>query len=541
MKKHRSMLLSCCIVILCLVLAACGGGGSGADGDAADANSKILLVNNGKEPTSLDPPVGFDQVSNDVLNNFMEGLTRLQEDHTPGPGVASEWTVTEDEKQYTFTLREDAKWSNGDPVTASDFEFAFKRMLDPNLGAASATLAYVIEGAEAYNSGEGTVDDVQVTAVDEHTLEIKLNKPAPWFLGMMSNPAFFPVHKATVEGNAQWAAEASSILSNGPFKLTEWKHDAEIQMVKNDQYWDAENVQLDGITMKMVDDSTTAYQLYESGELHITGTLPPDVIQSLIDEGKATIEDSAGTYFYRFNTTMEPFTNAKIRKAFTLAVDRQQIVDLVIKQKHKPATGLVSYGLLEGENGGDFREQGGELVKFDIEEAKRLLSEGMEEEGYDTLPSVTLSYNTNDLHQKIAETMQAMIKTNLGIDITLASKESKVLTDEQKSLQFQMSRSSWLPDFADPINFLDIFVSGSPNNRTGWSNSEYDQLIEAAYSEPDVEKRFTYLHEAESILMEEMPIMPMYFYNSVYLQKDHLTGVLRHAYGYIDYKYAELQ
>ncbi|MCM3781452.1 peptide ABC transporter substrate-binding protein [Neobacillus mesonae] len=540
MRKKRSVILLSCMLVMSLLLAACGGDSSGTDGGTAEAGAKILLVNNGKEPTSLDPPIGFDQVSNDVLNNFMEGLTRLKEDHTAGPGVASEWKVSEDEKEYTFTLREDAKWSNGDPVTASDFEFAFKRMLDPNFGAASATLAYVIDGAEAYNSGEGTADDVQVTAADEHTLKIALNKPAPWFLGMMSNPAFFPVHKATVEGNAEWAAEASTILSNGPFELTEWKHDAEIKLVKNEEYWDAEQVKLDGVTIKMVDDSTTAYQLYESGELHITGSLPPDVIQSLIDEGKATIEDSAGTYFYRFNTTMEPFTNAKIRKAFTMAVDRQQIVDLVIKQKHKPATGLVSYGLLEGD-GSDFREVGGELVKFDMEEAKRLLAEGMEEAGYSTLPAVTLSYNTNDLHQKIAETMQAMIKSNLGIDITLASKESKVLTDEQKSLQFQMSRSSWLPDFADPINFLDIFVSGSPNNRTGWSNSEYDKLIEDAYNEPDVEKRFAYLHEAESILMEEMPILPMYFYNSVYMQKDNLSGVLRHAYGYIDYKFAELE
>ncbi|WP_211748254.1 peptide ABC transporter substrate-binding protein [Paenibacillus sp. Marseille-Q4541] len=540
MKKKWSFVLLNCVLVMSLLLTACGGEEGGEAAGGAEGGQKILLVNNRKEPTSLDPPIGFDQVSYDVLNNFMEGLTRLKDDHTPGPGVASEWTVSEDEKEYTFKLRDDAKWSNGDPVKASDFEFAFKRMLDPNVGAASAPLAYVFEGAETFNSGEATADDVKVTATDDHTLQIILAKPAPWLLGMLANPAFFPVHQATVEGNPEWAADASTILSNGPFKLTEWKHDAEIKMVKNDQYWDAAKVKLDGVTFKMVDDSTTAYQLYQSGELHISGTLPPDLIESLITDNKAKVEDSAGTYFYRYNTNMEPFSNAKIRQAFTMAVDRQQIVDLVVKQKQKPATGFVSYGL-QDPDGSDFRDAGGELVKTDIEEAKRLLAEGMKEEGYTTIPAVTLTYSTNDLHQKIAETIQAMLKSNLGVDIALESKEGKVLTDEQKKLQLQLSRSSWLPDFADPINFLDIFVSDSPNNRTGWSNPNFDKLINDAYNESDQVKRTGYLHEAESILMEEMPIMPLYFYNSVYMQAEGLTGVLRHAYGYIDYKLAELK
>lgn len=540
MKKRTALLLGC-ILLSGTALAGCSGKeGAGADPARNEQQAKILLYNNLREPTSLDPPVGFDLVSYDILNNAMEGLTRLGKTQSPEPAMAKEWKISPDGKQYTFTLRDGIKWSNGDPVKASDFEFAWKRMLDPKKPAPAAPLAYVIEGAEAYNSDKGPAEGVKIKATDDKTLEVVLTKPAPWLLGMVSNPAFFPVHQATVEKNDKWASEAATIVSNGPFKITEWKHDSELKMVKNDQYWDAASVKLDGVTFKMVNDSNTEYQLYQSGGLHIAGVIPADLSQKLFAEGKVKVEDSAGTYFYRFNTKMPPFDNVHIRKAFQMAVDSQKIVDLVVKQKQKPADGFVSYGL-QDPAGDDFRKVGGKLVKFDAAEAKKLLEKGMAEAGYKTLPQVTLTYNTNDLHQKIAEAAQAMFKENLGVDVKIESKEGKVLTAEQKKLQLQFSRSSWLPDFADPINFLDIFQTGNPNNRTGWSNAQYDKLIQDAYNEPDNAKRFKLLHEAENILLDEAPIMPLYFYNSAYMQSDKLEGVVRHAYGYIDFKWADLK
>lgn len=540
MKKSTALLLGC-ILLSGMALAGCSGKeGAGGDPARKEQQAKILLYNNLREPTSLDPPVGFDQVSYDILNNAMEGLTRLGKTQSPEPAMAKEWKISPDGKQYTFTLRDGIKWSNGDPVKASDFEFAWKRMLDPKKPSPAAPLAYVIEGAEAYNSDKGPADGVKIKATDDKTLEVVLTKPAPWLLGMMSNPAFFPVHKATVEKNDKWASEAATIVSNGPFKITEWKHDSELKMVKNDQYWDAASVKLDGVTFKMVNDTNTEYQLYQSGGLHIDGVIPADLSQKLFADGKVKVEDSAGTYFYRFNTKMPPFDNVNIRKAFQMAVDSQKIVDLVVKQKQKVADGFVSYGLKDPA-GDDFRKVGGKLVKFDAAEAKKLLEKGMAEAGYKTLPQVTLTYNTNDLHQKIAEAAQAMFKENLGVDVKIESKEGKVLTAEQKKLQLQFSRSSWLPDFADPINFLDIFQTGNPNNRTGWSNAQYDKLIQDAYNEPDNAKRFKLLHEAEKILLDEAPIMPLYFYNSAYMQSDKLEGVVRHAYGYIDFKWADLK
>ncbi|KEQ25354.1 peptide ABC transporter substrate-binding protein [Paenibacillus tyrfis] len=540
MKKRTALLLGC-ILLSGTALAGCSGKeGAGSEPARNEQQAKILLYNNLREPTSLDPPVGFDQVSYDILNNAMEGLTRLGKSQSPEPAMAKEWKISPDGKQYTFTLRDGIKWSNGDAVKASDFEFAWKRMLDPKKPSPAAPLAYVIEGAEVYNSDKGPADGVKIKATDDKTLEVVLTKPAPWLLGMLSNPAFFPVHKATVEKNDKWASEAATIVSNGPFKITEWKHDSELKMVKNDQYWDAANVKLDGVTFKMVNDTNTEYQLYQSGGLHIDGVIPADLSQKLFADGKVKVEDSAGTYFYRFNTKMPPFDNVNIRKAFQMAVDSQKIVDLVVKQKQKVADGFVSYGLKDP-GGDDFRKVGGTLVKFDAAEAKKLLEKGMAEAGYKTLPQVTLTYNTNDLHQKIAEAAQAMFKESLGVDVKIESKEGKVLTAEQKKLQLQFSRSSWLPDFADPINFLDIFQTGNPNNRTGWSNAQYDKLIQDAYNEPDNAKRFKLLHEAEKLLLDEAPIMPLYFYNSAYMQSDKLEGVVRHAYGYIDFKWANLK
>ncbi|SEB52441.1 peptide ABC transporter substrate-binding protein [Paenibacillus sp. GP183] len=543
MKKVSALLISCAL-IFGTVLAGCtkdqSTGAKTTTDTGKETKPKIVLYNNSKEPTSIDPPIGFDQISYDIVNNAFEGLTRLGKTHQPEPAMAKEWKVTPDGKKYTFTLRDGIKWSNGDPVKAADFEYAWKRLLDPKTASDAAFLAYPIEGAEAYNSGKGTADGVKIKAVDDKTLEITLAQPASWLIGMVSSPAFFPVNKAAVDKSAKWAGEAATIVSNGPFTITEWKHDSELKMVKNAQYWDAANVKLDGVTYKMINDSNTAYQLFSTGELHSTETIPADMSDKLFSENKVTVQDAAGTAFYRFNTKMAPFTNANIRKAFVAAVDRQKLVDLVLKQKQKPAEGFVSPGLKDPA-GGDFRKVGGTLIKFDAAEAKKLLTKGMQEAGYAALPEVTLTYNTNDVSQRIAQAVQAMFKENLGIDVKLANKEGKVMTAEQKKLQLQLSRSSFLPDFADPINFLDGFQSTNPFSRTGWVNAQYDKLIKDAFSEPDEAKRFKMMHDAEKILMDEAPILPLYFYNTAYLQSDKLEGVVRHAFGFIDFKLANLK
>ncbi|WP_377889065.1 peptide ABC transporter substrate-binding protein [Alkalihalobacillus sp. R86527] len=512
---------------------------NGSDGDSQEQGTKVLKLNNGSEPTSFDPPIGFDSVSWNALNNLMEGMTRLDENDEPQPATAKEWDVSEDGKTYTFHIREDANWSNGEPVTAEDFEFAWKRLANPDTASPAAFLAYFIEGAEAYNTGEGKAEDMMVKAVDEKTFEVNLSSPVGFFPTLISNPAFFPVHKETVEENPEWHTEADSYVSNGPFKLSKWAHDTEFVFAKNEEYWDAKSVKLDEVHWAMVDDTNTEYQMYKTGDLH-TSDVPADLSEQLFDEGKAQVEDQSGTYFYRFNTEMEPFQNENIRKAFAMAVDQQQIVEFVTKGKEKPAKGFVAYGF-EDPTGGDFREVGGDLLTTDEAKAKELLEKGMEEEGYDKLPAITLTYNTSDSHKKIAEALQQMYKESLGVEVELANQEWNVFSTEQKALKLQFSRSSFLADYADPINFLESFQTGHSMNRTGWSNDKFDSLIEQAKNETDEEKRFALMHEAETILFEEMPIFPIHFYNHVYLQSDDVTGIVRHPVGYMELKTTDIK
>lgn len=549
MKKLSTVLLSASLAVSMFV-AGCSGQPAANNQSAppaennqpnttapGDQAAKLLLLNNIKEPTSLDPPIGFDEPSYNILNNLMEGLTRLDENQKIQPAAASEWKVSEDGKTYTFTLR-DSKWSNGDPVTAHDFEYAWKRMLDPALASPASFLAYIIEGAEAYNSGKGKVEDVKVKALDDKTLEVVLAQPASWTLLLASNPAFFPVHKATGEKDPKWAAEAATFVGNGPFKLTEWTHDSELKMMKNENYWDAANVTLAGAVWKMIDDENTEYQMFTNEELHRTTTVPADMADQLFKEGKVYVKDGAGTEFYRFNVTKEPFDNANIRKAFSLAIDRQTLVDLVLMRQQKPGTGFVSYGLPDANGTGDFRQVGGDLVKFDAAEAKKLLEQGMKEKGYTQLPEVTLTYRSGTANEKTAQAAQEMWKQNLGVDVKLQKVEGKVLTDMQKQLQYQIARSSWLPDFGDAINFLDIFQSKSGSNRTGWSNPEYDKLIEGAYKEPDDAKRLQMLHDAEKILVSDAPVAPLYFYNTSLLTSDKVSGIVSSSLSYTDLRKA---
>ncbi|MFE4523885.1 peptide ABC transporter substrate-binding protein [Cytobacillus firmus] len=539
MKKFLSLLLA---GVLLFVMAACTANedagketDSKDDGKKEETAEKVLYLNNGQEPTSFDPPIGFDSVSWSALNNLMEGLTRLGQNHEPEAAIAEKWNISEDGKTYTFTIREDAKWSNGDPVTAGDFEFAWKRLLNPDTGSSAAFLGYFIEGGEAYNNGKGSADDVKVKAVDDKTFEVTLVSPQAYFLSVITNPAFFPINEKVATENPQWFAEAESFVGNGPFNLTEWEHDSHFVMEKNDQYWDAENVKLDKINWAIIDDTNTEYQMYQTGELDVSA-VPPELSEQLL--GEAKVEDQAGDYFYRFNVNMEPFQNENIRKAFAMAVDQKQIVDFVTKKGEKPAYGFVSYGFKDAD-GKDFRETAGDLVQTNVEEAKSLLKKGMEEEGYETLPEVTLTYSTSDSHKKIAEALQQMFKENLGVEVKLANMEWNVFAEEQKALKFQLSRSSFLADYADPINFLENFQTGHSMNRTGWSNEKYDQLIKDAKNEADEAKRFELMYEAEKILFEEMPIIPIHFYNQVYLYNDAVSGIVRHPVGYLELKWAD--
>lgn len=557
MKKWWMFLV---IAALTLVLAACSTSNSGdgdtskpADTDAEESDTedkdddeskdesadgkKILYLNNGDEPTSFDPSIGFNTVSWTTLNNLMEGLTRLSEDHLAEEATAEKIDISEDGLTYTFTIRDDAKWSNGDEVVAADFVHGWLHMLNPETASPAAFLAYFVDGAEAYNNGEGSEEDVAIEAVEEKVFEVVLNTPTESFLNVITNPSFFPINEKVATEDPDWHTDADTFVGNGPFKLVEWNHDVNLIFEKNENYWDADAVNLDRIEWAMVVDSTTEYQMYESGELDISG-VPSEVADQLTDSDELRIDDQAGLYFYRFNTSMEPFTNSKIRRAFGMAVDQEEIVEYVTKNEEKPAHGFVSYGFI-GPDGEEFRDTAGNFIEFNAEEAKALLEEGMEEEGYTELPEVTLTYSTSEDHKKIAETLQSKFKEVLDVDVSLENVEGGVFLSEQKEFKYQMSRSSFIHDYADPANALESFITDSPMNRTTWSNEEYDKLIEAIKTEVDDEKRWDLMIQADELLMQEMPVFPLYYYNQVSLEKPGVTGVIRHPVGYTDFKTAD--
>lgn len=495
-----------------------------------------LYMNNVEEPSSLHPAQGFNTNSWEPLNNIMEGLVRLDNNHNAAPAVAESYSVSEDGLVYTFKLRKEAKWSNGDPLTAHDFVYSWTSMLDPKTASPAAFLGLDIKGAQAFNEGKGT--ELGIKAIDDYTFEVILEKPNVAFLNIISNPNFFPVNRKVAQDNPKWFTEAKTFVGNGPFLLKEWKHSEGLKLEKNPNYWDKDAVKVDEVDMVMVNDENTSYQMYRSDELDLTPSpIPAAMYDKLKDNKELQNLPTAGTYFFRFNVGMEPFNNKNIRKAFAMAINRDDLVKYVVKQGRKTADGFVAPGFI-GPNSKDFREDAGALIKFDSTEAKNLLKEGMKEQGYSELPEVTLSFVSNPSDKKIAETIQNMLKQNLGVDIKLQSMESKVFFAKQRASELQFSRSSFLNDYADPYNSLESFITGSTMNRTNWSNQKYDELIKAARNEVDAGKRWNLLVEAEKILLDEAPIFPLYYYNQIFMQKPNVKGILRHPVGYIDLKEA---
>ncbi|GCD82879.1 peptide ABC transporter substrate-binding protein [Parageobacillus thermoglucosidasius] len=518
------------------VLTGCGSKGTSGDGAGKNIKQEITL-NALSEPPSLDPALASDTTSGWVIDHLFEGLYTKNQKGEPVLGAASDVKVSEDGKTYTFTIRDDAKWSDGDPVTAQDFEYAWKRVLDPKTGSPFAFYMYYIKGAEEYNKGKGSADQVGIKALDDKTLQVELNAPLSYFDKLLTMWTFYPVKKSLVESNPKWAAEAKGYVSNGAYRLTEWKHNSEVVIEKNQHYWNKDTINMEKVTWKMVNDATTYYQMYKTGELDLIATLPTDAVAQEKNNKEYKVVPYFGTYMFMFNVAKEPFNNAKIRRAFALAIDRKAIVENITKSGEKPAYAFVPYGADTPD--GDFREVGGAYFEENVQEAKKLLQEGMKEEGWSTLPEVTLIYNTAENHKKIAEAVQEMLKRNLGVKIKLANQEWKTYLETTAQSNFQMARMGWIGIFVDPTVILDYYLGDSPNNRTNWVNKQFDDLMAKAKVEQDDKKRYELLHEAEKILMTDLPFIPVYFYSQNYLTSPKFKGIVYPVNRYPDVRWAK--
>lgn len=505
---------------------------------ASAQDAATLNLSLGTEPPTLDPALATDSTSGSIIRNVFEGLTHNNHGEIE-PGVAESWEESEDGLTWTFTLRQDSTWSNGDPVTANDFEYAWKRALNPETASQYASILYPIAGAEEFNSGEGDADSVGVTAVDDYTLEVTLNNPTPYFLELTSFYTYMPVHQATVDADATgWAAEAGeTYVTNGPFDLDTWNHNSDLVLAKNAEYWDADNVALETVNIQIIESEGTANAEFQAGNLDYLGTPYGTISLDAIDMHRANDELNtvpyAAIYWYKLNTTDEVMQNVNLRKALSLAIDRQGLIDNVTKGGQLPALGVVP-PTIEG-----FEEDRGYMQDAAFEEANEYLALAMEELGYSDPSEITVSISINDseAHSTIAQFIQAGWASNLGINAEIDSTEWQVYLDRLNVLDYQVGRMGWIADFNDAISFLDMYrTADSGNNDTGWENEEYKELIDASAAEEDPAARTQMLLDAEAIFMEEMPVIPVYYYTSNYVIQDHVQNLEPDALGNVSLK-----
>jgi oligopeptide transport system substrate-binding protein len=499
--------------------------------------TQVLTYNLKYEPEILDPDRSTGVPENEVEMACFEGLARRGVNDVAVPGAAAKWTVSPDGKTYTFRLRKNAKWSNGDPVTAADFEYAWKRLLNPQLAAEYASSLYVLVNGEEYNSGKiSDASKVGVKAKDPLTLVVTLKAPCPYFPALTAHHSLFPVNRKAVEANpAKWANDPKTLVGNGPFKLVNWVHHEKLEFIPNPHYWNRRKVKLTRLIFYTVEEQSTALTMFETGQLDIDNELPQAELPRLQSEGILKFNPILGTYFYRFNTKKPPFNNIRVRKALTLAINRNLLIKYVTKGGQKSALAMVPYGVADASPKRSFRQAGGNYFKDnDIKQAKKLLAEA----GYSDIrkfPAVEILYNTSEVHKQIAEAIQEMWSKNLGIKATLANQEWKVYLTAQDEGNYQISRSGWIADYGDAMTFLDMWTTHNGNNDTGWSNARYDRLITQAQNSGDPKKRIKLMHDAEKILMSEMPIAPIYFYTRPYLCKDYVKGYLYSSLECIDF------
>ncbi|MGE6514309.1 peptide ABC transporter substrate-binding protein [Lysinibacillus sphaericus] len=550
MNKNKKFLLLTVIAVFSLVLAACGFGGDSSDNSKDDNKgsgstetaSKELKLVVASEPPSLHPQLATDSTSSAVLINVFEGLTRLDADGKPTPAIAEKWDVSPDGLTYTFKLR-DAKWTNGDPVVAGDFAYAWKWALNPENLSEYASVFYPIKGAEAYNLGEGSADDVAIKAEDDKTLVVTLANPTAYFVELTAFKTYLPLNQKVVEGNDEWYTDAGeNYVTNGPFTLDTWKHNDSLVLKKNADYWDAANVALETVNIGMVENESTAVTMFKKGEIDYLGSPYQTVALDAIDGFKADkslqISDYAAIYWYKFNTTDKITGNANIRKALTLAIDRQGLIDNITKGEQKPALGMVPSAI------SGFEEDRGYYKDNDMEGAKAALEAGMKELGI-TDPSqikINVSFNTSEAHAAIAQYIQEGWSKNLGITVGLDNSEWQVYLEKLNVLDYQVGRMGWIADYNDAYTFLEMYdTAANGNNDTGWENAEYKDLLKKSVAEIDPAKRLEYLKQAEAIAMTELPIAPIYYYTNLYVKNDKVQNMAPDRIGNIQLKSVDIK
>ncbi|PAW68356.1 MAG: peptide ABC transporter substrate-binding protein [Opitutia bacterium Tous-C1TDCM] len=490
------------------------GPGSAASPTAPAA--KILHFGNGTEPQDLDPQIVTGVPENKIVNTLFEGLVAegATGSDTVG-GTAERWEISADGLVYTFHLRPAARWSNGDPVTAADFVGSYRRILTASLAAEYAYKLYHVAGAEDYHRGRiADFAAVGFKALGPHTLEVRLRQPTPFLIESMKHYAWFPVHLPTVEKSGGLARRGTAwtrpenLVGNGPYLLKSWRPNQKIVVTRSPTYWDRAVVKLDEIHFYAAESIETEERMFRTGQLHKTNELPISKIDVYRRDFPASYRQDPyyGVYFYRFNVTKPPLNDKRVRRALALAIDREALVRNVSRGGQIPAYHFCPPSA-------QYTPEA--RLKGDVAEAQRLLAEAGFPGGRG-FPKIDVLYNTSENHRAIAEALQQMWRRNLGVEIGLTNQEWKVYLDSQDTRSYDLVRAGWIADYTDPNTFMDMWVTDGGNNDTGWSNAEYDRLLAESYTAPTNAARFAYYQRMEALLLDELPVLPIYFYTRVY-------------------------
>jgi oligopeptide transport system substrate-binding protein len=498
---------------------------------AAQAET-VLHRGNGAEPETLDPHKSTGVPEANLIYDMLEGLLVFSPDGQPVPGVAKSWDISDDGKVYTFHLRDNAKWSNGDAVTSDDFVYSLRRAVDPVTASDYAPILAPILNAEDIIASKQPVDKLGVEAVDPQTLKVTLKASTPYFLGLLVHHISWPVHKATVEKFGKDWTRPGNAVTNGPYTITEWVPQSKIVMKKNPNFHDAANVKIDTVVSYPTEDINEEFKRFQAGELDYTYTIPTDQIKWAAENMPKEYKNGPyfGTYYYVINMTKEPLgKDVRLRKALALAIDRQILTDKITQGGEMPAYAWVPPGVPGyAAQSTDFANM--TQAERDAE-AKKLLAEA----GYgDGNPlKVEILYNTSERHQKIAVAVASMWKKALGVEATMTNQEWKVYLDSRDQKNFQVARAAWIGDYMDASNFLDLFLSNAgERNDAGYNNPKFDELMAAAAVNPDPVARDKQLEDAEKVFLADLPLIPIYHYRDVKMVSTKVHGYVDNVMGF---------
>ena len=568
MKNTKKFLALALASVMAVSVAACGSSSSTNDTSAADSSTTTeaadttasadgynLAVCLASEPMTIDPALNSAVDGAIMANHMFEGLVKWVDNGSGeaelAPGQAESWekTVNDDGTvTYAIKMRDGIKWSDGKDVTAGDFEYSWKRLADPATAADYCYMIDMVQGYAEVADGSADKDTLGIKAVDDKNLEITLSYDCPYFEEIMAFPATFPVRQDIVEGNEEWTYSPETYIGNGAYKMVEWSHNAYILTEKSETYYDYEKLGPDTIKYTLLDDNNAMLAAFNSGELNFIMNFPTDEMANYLASGQITVAPYIGTYYVCFNTEDEVFSNPLVRQAFSLVIDRNYIVENVSQSGEVPATGYVPSGVYdaEGANGDDFRTVGGEYYSVSADDyqancdkARELLAEAGYPNG-EGFPAVEYMYNTDDRHKAIAEALQNMWQTELGVTVNLSNQDWNVFLKSRKDGDFQIARNGWIADYNDPCSFLDMWYTGGGNNDAQYSNPEYDALIDTAKATSDQTERMNAFHAAEDILIgQDSVLAPIYFYTNPYMLSDNISGMYYTPLGYFFFGYTQ--